>query len=560
MQSPLSTTGRVAVWPAGLALLALSVSPYRAIALSPKSPEVQRAVARAVGYLESDAASDPRPGGKALIGLALLKNGAGAKDPKVVDAVGAIRKVLGDGDPKAVHFDEMYSPALATIFLITLDPSEYASEIQCLLDYLQLQQKPHGGWGYPQFETGDTSMTQHVVLCSWEAIHAGFHVPWGSIEKVATWLLKTQDPSGAYGYQGNVSDSFTPIKQGPIRPSLSAAGLGSVYICANLLGVAAEREVRHDGLPPALKEVDSGRDRRRDRLGAKTQLDPRLFLEAQARGNRWMAANYVINAPEWTHYYLFALERYWSFREAAEVRTSTRKPADNSKWYDDGVRFLLKTQAENGSWQGQEGLPINTAFAVLFLIRSTQKSIEKVRSFGDGTLVGGRGLPKQTSRVEVRSGKVVAQPMDQRVEQVLAVLENRENPDYQQAIEALGELPAQQLEALMGGQAERLRRLAGDESAEARRAAVRALAKTHSLDNVPTLIYALSDTDAEVAREARDALRRISRKPFGFGLADPRTNLRSAPGTPPTEADRREAIEKWKAWYRAVRPDAEFDN
>jgi hypothetical protein len=399
-------------------------------------------------------------------------------------------------------------------------------------------------------ETGDTSMTQYAVLCSWEATQAGFRVPLKSIEKVATWLLKTQDPSGAFGYQGNVSKDFTPIQQGPIRHSLSAAGLGSVYICADLLGVIEETEDHPAGLPPALRVVDGGRGRQRGRLVAKTQLDPRLFRGAQARGNRWMGANYVINPAEWTHYYLFALERYRSFREAAEVRAGAKKPEESPKWYDDGVRFLIKSQAENGSWTGtNEGAPINTAFGTLFLLRSTKRSIEKARSFGDGMLVGGRGLPKETGRAEVRMGKVVAGPLVERAEELLAVLEDRENPDYEQALELLAELPPQELEALKGGQAAKLRRLAGGGSPEARRAAVEALAKTRSLDSVPTLIYALSDADAEVAREARDALRRISRKPSGFRLSER-----------PAEADRRAAIEQWKAWYLAVRPDAEFDN
>ena len=238
-----------------------------------------------------------------------------------------------------------------------------------------------------------------------------------------------------------------------------------------------------------------------------------------------------------------------SFRESAEARSGGRKPEAGPKWYNDGVGFLIKTQAEDGSWTGDARPPIDTAFSVLFLLRSTKKAIEKARNFGDGTLIGGRGLPKETSRAEVRMGKVVAKPLEDRAEQLLAVLENKKDPDYQQAIELLAELPSQEYEGLLGEHAGRLRRLAGDESAAARRVAVRALARTRNLDNVPMLIYALGDADPGVAREARDALRRISRKPSGFALPDQ-----------PTKADRGAAIQKWKAWYLAVRPDAEFDN
>ena len=53
----------------------------------------------------------------------------------------------------------------------------------------------------------------------------------------------------------------------------------------------------------------------------------------------------------WTFYYLYAYERYASFRELAEGRTD-KEPA----WYNDGARFLLKKQEDNGSWT-HEGLP-----------------------------------------------------------------------------------------------------------------------------------------------------------------------------------------------------------
>ncbi len=78
--------------------------------------------------------------------------------------------------------------------------------------------------------------------------------------------------------------------------------------------------------------------------------------------------------------------------------------------------------------------------------------------------------------------------------------------------------------------------------------AVRTLGKTRDLDNVPVLIYALSDPVADVAREANEALLHISRNPSLVRFPDN-----------PTDADRRAVIEKWKAWYQAVRPGAELD-
>jgi len=62
------------------------------------------------------------------------------------------------------------------------------------------------------------------------------------------------------------------------------------------------------------------------------------------------------------------------------------------------------------------------------------------------------------------------------------------------------------------------------------------------------LIYALSDPVPDVVRAANEALLRISRNPSLVRLPDN-----------PTDSDRRAVIEKWKAWYQAVRPGAEVD-
>ena len=521
----------------------VAAAPCRTAAgFTPESPEVSQAVAKGIKFLESDGASDTRLGAQALVGMALLKHGADATHPKVVQAASAIRnRVNNAADPAQMGLD-IYSTGLSIIFLVTLDPSKYGAESEAMLRYLQAVQKPHGGWGYPDKQTGDTSMTQYGVLSSWEATQAGFRVPLATIEGVTVWLLKTQDPSGAFGYQGTVSSSFTPVKQTGVKHSMAAAGLGSTYICADLLGLIEPVEQKDDDLPPALKEVKDPQQQQPER--PKTRIDPRLIREAVSRGNRWMRANYKIDPPQWTHYYLYALERYWSFRELAEGN-----PEEEPMWYNDGVRYLLGNQAQDGHWQSNAGETADTAFGVLFLLRSTKKSIERSRDFGAGTLVGGRDIPSYTDHVRVRQGKVVAVPQLKAVEQVLAAIDDPGDPEYSRAIEAMAELPPAEARSLISKHAKKLEELVGGTSAEARLAAVRALAKTRDVDQVPTLIYALTDPDPAVVREARDGLRRISRKLNGFGLPDGYT-----------EGELREVIEKWKAWYLAIRPDAEFED
>ena len=51
------------------------------------------------------------------------------------------------------------------------------------------------------------------------------------------------------------------------------------------------------------------------------------------------------DVPMWTHYYMYALERYRSFQELIEGKV-VPEPA----WYNDGVEYLQKTQAADGSW------------------------------------------------------------------------------------------------------------------------------------------------------------------------------------------------------------------
>jgi HEAT repeat protein len=92
-----------------------------------------------------------------------------------------------------------------------------------------------------------------------------------------------------------------------------------------------------------------------------------------------------------------------------------------------------------------------------------------------------------------------------------------------------------------------MRRLAHAESFAVRMTAVKTLASIRELDNVPTLIYALSDPDLRVMKTARDGLRFSSRKLGGFGLRDE-----------PTPKERSEAIKAWKQWYLAIRPEAFF--
>ena len=125
-------------------------------------------------------------------------------------------------------------------------------------------------------------------------------------------------------------------------------------------------------------------------------------------------------------YYLYTLERYQSFRELAEGR----KVAE-PKWYNDGVAYLRKTQQRDGSWDfpGGAGTLADTAFAVLFLKRSAQKTIQVAKIEYHGALTAGRGLPTNTADVRMRRGNIVRSPFQGTADALLAILEDADHPD-----------------------------------------------------------------------------------------------------------------------------------
>lgn len=514
--------------------------------LTPESPEVKQAVARAVKYLEGLKSPDNRMGAHAIRATVILKSGGGEDHPLVQTAIREIRKELSylDRVPKD-HV--VYSASLSLIFFCTLDTQRYKPEIERLLQYLLSIQKPHGGWGYEEKPTGDTSMTQHCILALWEAAEKGFNVPQASIERAAVWFFKTQDPSGAFGYQGTVSDSYQPVKQTDLRHSCAAAGMGSVYMAAELLGIGeklGQRKRDADSLPPGLvkvKEAGSGP------LRFRSQLDPGLFRTVMGRGNRWLEENHIVHPAMWPHYHLYSIERYWTFRELIEGNTD-----QVNRWYDEAARWLLEVQNEDGSWLTPHISTVaetHTCFSALFLLRSTQKTVQQVRSLGAGTLVGGRGLPSDSEFVQMQGGKIVSRAEMSDIEKLITNLREGNDEQFTKTVGVLPELPPDEAKALVSQAAARLRDLAGGTSADLRLGAVQALARAGTLDDVPMLIYALTDPEAEIVLAARDGLRRISRKIRGFGLPDDFD-----------EGDRVAAVKAWKEWYSTIRPDAEFLN
>lgn len=327
---------------------------------------------------------------------------------------------------------------------------------------------------------------------------------------------------------------------------MAAAGLGALYLSGNLLGVGNVEKPSKD-IPSALREIKSKGPKEPPPF--KSQIDAKLLRDAESRGNEWFAKNFKVQVDMWNLYYLYAFERYKSIAWFSEHPSGEIEK--DPEWYSDIARFLIEKQSPTGVWAGQGcGDVPDTAFGVLFLLRSMQKSIIEAKKLGGGLLKGGQGIPKDTTDLFVgRDGKLKDMKREGPGEALLAALENQDDKDFDKKAESLDALPQATVEAMSSKQAAMIRQLVGHRKYEARLAAVKTLGKVRNLDNVPVLIYALTDPMVDIAREANEALLRISRSnDQKYRLSDN-----------PTDSERRALIEKWKAWYRAIRPDADVD-
>jgi hypothetical protein len=519
-----------------------------ASAYTPADPKVQGMVAKARKYLSG---VDPGAmGGSSLIALAMVKSGSDESDPKVQQAIAAIRGALPDqrrmGTPLNYHL------AISIIFLCEApNAGQLRAETQALLDILLSRQEPHGGWSYWPGESnhgrdhGDSSMTQYGTLALWEAKRAGFQVPQEAAQRVANFWMGTQTPQGAWGYQAEVR---APGQRGPqeaVRPSIAMAGLSSCYVIGDLFGMAQRREEPKSNQSAVLQKVQEPQADARNFPSAAINVE--LMRQTMQLGERYIDSVHSYNQDTWIVYYMYAMERFRSFQEHYTGAVS-------AQWYDDGVEFLAKSQLPEGNWRYHMGEYVDTAFAILFLSRSTKKTIE--REFGLGLVRGGRGLPSDISMIAIdeKTGNVINPELAGTIETLMKILEDPKNANFgaltanpEKFVEALVRPKQDEDQVAREQRIARLKEMVSKGDYQQRRFAVKALARTGDMDKAPLLLYALTDGDPRVRWEADAGLRFLSRKLNGFGPAD---------------TDKKEDLEKlrlqWRQWYLGIRPNAEL--
>jgi hypothetical protein len=488
-------------------------------------------VEKGVQYLRT-AVGNPQSGQvgeTALMALALVKADVPATDTALKRAVNLIMKRFAESDykPERSGGSEIYEASVIILFLGNLDPIEYRPQVQAAARYILSRQNANGSWDYWSRVQGDASISQYAVLGLWEAENAGVAIPPSVWDRAAQWYLSVQSANGGWTYHRDDG--------GPDTISMTAAGVGSLLICNRQL--AAYRtavKVAH----PLLIPLDAEGDRKRyiPDVGAK-RID-----QAAQFGINWLGSNFSTAGNNTVtghsiYYALYGIERMGALADKATL--------GRRDWYAEGRAFLGSSQGGDGSFKASFGEGPNTAWAVLFLTKATAKTIRKIqiRRLGAGTLIGGRGLPKDLSQISVAGGHVIARPMDGAVEEMLG---NLEDPRVDDASSALAGLIARYRnegpKALKPFQ-DRFRKLLTDPDQGVRRVAAWSLARTGDISMALPLMDALRDPDEGVVAEARRGLELLSRKIEGFG-----------PPETPTPEQREAAILKWKEWYEAARP------
>jgi hypothetical protein len=522
-----------------LAAVLLTIGlPYPALAqFHPNHPQVQAMVNKALNYLGARGTSGT--GYQALVALTFCK--AKQYDHlRVGQGVSAVQSAIRGG-----FREDRYTNAVSILLmkeLIEEGKGDYMKELNILVDHLLATQRAEGGWGYASGQTGDTSMTQYGVLALWESQGVGIETPAEAWERVAAWLMRTQDPSGGFGYQGNDPGSFNLTAQSDVRHSLSAAGLGSLYIILDRSQIRAEKR---DDVNSSFKPVNEGlAERQRGGLNVNKEV----MQAAIGRGNAWFDRNYRIPGTPYPMYYLYALERMKSFQELATGNPPEQSPG----WYNDGVNWLAKTVGPDGGWKEDLGEEVDTCMAVLFLVRSSQKSIKKrLERYGAGIQQGSRGLGQNLDGGDIIADElgIRRKPLSGPFEELMKSLGDPQYQDLEAAAEGVRNALENVDQATLASHVAEFQKLVKGQNAEVRKTAIEGLALNRNLDNVPILIYALTDPDPIVLEKAREALMKIARR------FEP-VPIRSA--TP--QAARAEEIAWWKEWYLNIRPDAVFEN
>jgi hypothetical protein len=512
---------RVAAW------IAVPCGLLSGLCAGPALAQQEAAVQAGVQFLRTRAGHH-QAGESAMMALAMLKAEVPVSDPALAGYLAKIRARFNSSEyaPERGAGQGAYEAGASAMALATQDPVANRGYLSMIVSYLLAHQNPNGSWDYSGRTHGDTSITQYAVLGLWEAENCGVAISPVVWERIASWHMSTQCADGGWIYHKDEDDRY------PETVAMTTAAVGSLLICHRQLEpYRPDRRTTSPLLASLATEV--GAD-------FKPSLNFNDLEQSVRRGVSWISGHFTTAPPlaGITQYYmLYGVERLGALAD--------RQTIGRLDWFERGRSYIRSSQKADGSWDAHHGAEMNTCWAILFLTKSTAKTLRRIniQRLGAGTLLGGRGLPKDLTSMTVAGGRVVSRPMNGAIEGMLSVLEDPRADQADAAAAGLVDRYYREGPDALRPYKPRFRKMIADRDPGVRRVAAWALAHTGDMDIVPVLIDALNDPDEDVVAASRLGLQIMSRKVDGLG-----------PPTPSTPEQRKQAAARWRDWYDAIKP------
>ena len=242
------------------------------------------------------------------------------------------------------------------------------------VQWLVNNQHKDGGWDYFDNKASDRidfSNTQMAILALWNAVLAGIEIPPTVWQRTQALYYKKQQQDGSWNY-GDPTDAAGGGNT-PGYGSMTAAGLATIYICADMLDLAS-------GCP-----CRNGRS-----TSDTNELNRRIELAVD-----WLSKNFQVDANprrgQWHYYWLYSVERVGI--------AAGYKYFGTHNWFKEGAEFLVAQQSPEGSWQ--RGDVADTCFATMFLFKGRAPVLyEKLQVPGSEWNAHRRDLANLTAYIE----------------------------------------------------------------------------------------------------------------------------------------------------------------
>ena len=559
--SMLVTVATVCLFPSS----ALAQKKYK----DPYHPKVEKIARRAVEFLERSNSNIPEDtiGALAVVEFYKRYDGVVPTDVRYIErTVNELADMVDGGSATIFENRETYFPALAFILLAEYDAKKYEEQCVKILDALIERQLDIGGFTYENDPAGDTSQSQFGALALFVARQHRFTFKPRIARRLLDFYVDYQAQNGTWSYKVS---SPNPIIA-PNSNSIHSASLSSVYLLADMLRLSRRiKKVASSATDSTLnlpKNVTvyippkTGGDKDQeieDSWGSPgtpvVKYDRGRLSNCKSSGNKWYSANFELPVISWNSYFMYALERYAYFKEQAEGNL----PGSLSSWYDEGVDFIESQQQENGSIESERREPkllieSNTALYLLFLVRASE--IISLPPVG-GDLLGGKGFDAGELS-QGKDGTVRSSAAEKSLQGLIDALsdDNLNDRQLRQITEAMKRAIRefkQSGDRSRGEVTAFLRTMISEKNYFRRLVAIKFLAAEQDMDNVPALLYAMGDPDPDIAIQAHNGLRLISRKFDTFVYLD-RGNLED------NLLELARLKKQWTKWFVEIRPDAEL--